>query len=96
MVHARFLEAYIHFSLIYAADHILPVRPINDLINEDGEPTTPFKLATGTQPSVSYLILLFCPCVVRKYVAHVGTKVLNMHHQAQMGFHVIFVVISHD
>ena len=28
MAHARFLEAYIHFSLLYTKYHILPVLPI--------------------------------------------------------------------
>ena len=38
--------------------------------------------------------VLFCPCVVRKYSAHVGTKVLNMRHQAQKGFSGIFFGIQ--
>ena len=33
MVHARVLEAYIHFSLRYMIDHIFPVLPIKDIIN---------------------------------------------------------------
>ena len=53
----------------------------------------PHKLATGTKPSVSHLRVLFCPCVVRKYTAHVETKTLNMSHQAQKGFRGIFVGI---
>ena len=52
MVYAIFLEAYIHFALMYTTDHIFPVLPIKYMVNEDGEPTTPFKLATGTKPSV--------------------------------------------
>ena len=48
------------------------------------------KLATGTKPSVSYLRVLFCPCIVRKDTAHVETKRLNMRHQAQKGFRGIF------
>ena len=63
-VHARVLKAYVHFALMYTTDHIFPVLPIKDLINEDGDPTTPHKLATGTKPSVSHLRVLFCPCVV--------------------------------
>ena len=50
MVHVQVFEAYIHFKLIYTADNIFPVLLINDLINEDGNPTTPFKLATGMKP----------------------------------------------
>ena len=93
MVDARVLEAYIHFALMYTADHILLVLPIRDLINKDGDPTTPFKLATGTKPSVSHLQLLSCPYVVRNTTAHIGKKALNMRHQAQKGFCGIFVEI---
>ena len=94
MVHARVPEVYVHFALMYTIDHIFPVLPIKDVINEDGDPTTPYKLATGTKPSVSHLLVLFCPCGVRKATAHVETKMLNMCHQAQKGFCGIFVGIS--
>ena len=93
MVHARFLEAYIHFSLMYMTDHIFPVLPIKVMINKDGDPTTPHKLATGTKPSVSHLRVLFFPFVVRRATAHVETKELNMRHQAQKVFRGIFVGI---
>ena len=45
---------------------------------------------------MSHLRVLFCPCVVRKATAHVETKTLNMRHQAQKGFHGIFVGIPED
>ena len=93
MVHACFLEAYIYFALIYMVDHILPVIPIKDLINEYGNPTTPLKLATCKKPSISHLRVFFFTCVVRKAIAHVGTKALNMRHQAKNGFCGIFVGI---
>ena len=93
MVHARVLEAYVHFALMYTTDHIFPVLPIKDMRNEDGDPTTPQHIATGTKPSVSHLCVLFCPCVVRKATAHVETKELNMRHQARKGFRGIFVGI---
>ena len=79
---------------MYTTDHIFLVLPIKDMINEDGDPKTPHKLATGTKPSVSHLRMLFCPCVVRKATAHVGIKALNMNHQTQKGFSGIFVGIS--
>ena len=78
---------------MYTIDHIFPVLPIKDMINKDGDPKTPHKLATGKKPIVSYLRVLFCPCVVRKSTAHVGTKALNMRHQAQKGFRGISVGI---
>ena len=93
MIHARVTEVYVHFALMYTTDHIFPVLPIKDLINEDGDPTTPHKLATGRKNSVSHLRVLFCPCVVRKATEHVETKTLNMRHQAQKGFRGIFVGI---
>ena len=93
MVHARVPEVYVHFTLMYTTDHIFPVLPIKDIINKDGDPTTPHKLATGIKPSVSHLCVLFCPCVVRKATADVETKKLNIRHQAQKGFRGIFVGI---
>ena len=86
MVNARFLEAYIHFTLMYTT--------IRDLINKDGDPTTPFKLATGTKPLLSHSSVSVFPCVVQKSTAHVGKKELNTYHQAQKGFRGILVGIS--
>ena len=94
MLHAGVLEACIHFALMYKTDHIFPVLPIKYLINEYGDPTTTYELATGTKPSVSHLRMLFFPCVVRKATAHFGTKALNMRHQAQKGFRGIFIGIT--
>ena len=94
MVHARVLEVYINFSLMYTTDHIFPVLPIKDMINDDGDPTNPYKLATCTKPSVSHLRVLFCPCALCKATAHIWTKALNMRHQAQKGFCGIFVGIQ--
>ena len=82
MVHARVLEAYIHFELMYSTDNISLVLPIKYLVNEDSDPTKQFKLATGTKPSVSHLGVLFCPCVVQKSTANADKKTLNMRHQA--------------
>ena len=59
MVHDRVLELYVHFALIYTTYHIFPVLPIKDLTKEDSDPTTPYKLATGTKRPVSHLHVLF-------------------------------------
>ena len=93
MAHARVSEEYINLALMYTTNHIFLVLPIKDPINEDGDPTTPHKLATGTKTSVLHLRVLFCPCVVWKATAHVGTKALNMRPQAQKVFRGIFVGI---
>ena len=50
MVHAIVPEVYVHFTLMYTSYHIFTVLPIKDLINEDGNPTTPHELATGKKP----------------------------------------------
>ena len=93
MVHSRVLEAYIHFALMYTTDHIFSILLVKGLINEDGDPTTPHKLATGMKPTVSHLRVLFCPYVVRKSTAQLDTKAVNVCHQALKGFGSIFVVI---
>ena len=93
MVHAIVSKAYVHFALIYMIDHIFTVLTIKDMINEDGDLATPYKLATGSKPSVSHLRALFCQCVVRKATPLFGTKALNMRHLAQKGFRGIFVGI---
>ena len=67
---------------MYTTDKIFPFLPIKDLINEDEHQATTFKMATDTKPSVSHLRVLFCTCVVKNVTAHVGTKTLNMRHQA--------------
>ena len=91
MVYARVLEAYIHFALMYTTYHIFVVLKIKDPINKDGDPTMPFKLATGTKHSLSRLCVLFCPCIVRKATTQVGTKALNMRHQAKSVFAASFL-----
>ena len=73
MVHAIVLEAYIHFILMYTTDHIFPALPIKDLINKEVEPNTPFKLATGTKHSVSYLRVIFFHVFYGKLL-HTSTK----------------------
>ena len=67
MVHARVSKSYIHFALMYTADHIFPVLPIKDLIKEYGKPTTPFKLVTDTEPSVSLSACYFSMCCTEIY-----------------------------
>ena len=79
---------------MYTEYYIFPVLPIKDPINKDGEPTMPFKLATGTKPTVSHLRVLFFPRVLRKAIAHINKKALNMRHQAKNGFLGICVGMS--
>ena len=95
MVHARVLEAYIHFALMYTRNNIFPVLPIKDMINEDGDTTTRYKLSTGKKSSLSHLRVLFFPCIIWKATANVDKKALNMCHQAQKGFRGIVVGIPH-
>ena len=74
MVHTRVSDNYIHSALIYTTGNIFPVLPIKNFVNQDGEPTTPYKLETVTKPSVSNLHVLLCPCVVRNATEHVETN----------------------
>ena len=94
MVHKRISDEYIHLALMYTTDNIFPVLPIKNLVNQYGEPTTPYKLTTGTKPSVSNLCFLFWKCVVQKATAHVNRKMLNIRHKLQEGFQGTFIVIT--
>ena len=78
---------------MFTNGHISPVLPIKHLVNQDWEPTTPHKLATGKKTLASNLCVLFCPSILRKATAHVDTKALNMRHQPQKGFLGILVGI---
>ena len=71
MVHARVLEAYIHFTFMYTTDHTFPVLPIKYMINEDNEPTIPFKLATGTKTfSITFTRVIFSICCTESCCTH--------------------------
>ena len=91
MVYPQVSDKYIYFVLMYTTDHIVTVIPIKHLVNQEGEPTIPHKLKTGTKNQVSNLSVLFCPCVVQKATAHIDTNALNIIHQSQKGFNGISV-----
>ena len=55
---ARFGSLYNFGVNVYTRLSFL-VLPIKFLINEDGDPTTEFKLAIGKKPSMPYLRVLF-------------------------------------
>ena len=57
MVHVWVSDEYINFALMFMTDHIFPVIPMKHLVNQDGEPTTPHKLATGK--NLQYQTYLF-------------------------------------
>ena len=65
---------------MYTVDYIFLVLTIKELINKDGNTTTPFKISTGKKPSLSHLSVLFRPCIVRKATVHDYKKALNMRH----------------
>ena len=88
MVHTRFFDEYIHFELMYTTHQIFPVLTIKHLVNQDGEPTTPHKLATDTKTLVSNICVPFFPYVVKKETSHINRKALNIHHQLKMFFGV--------
>ena len=74
MVHTRILEVYIHFLLMYMIYYIFTVLPIKDMINENGEPTTLFKLATGKTISVSHLPMQFFHVLYKNLLYMLGQR----------------------
>ena len=74
MVHEQVLEANITFALMYTVDHILPVLPVKDMINQNGKKTMPLKLATGKNFPISNLHVLFCPYFYTKLLHMLGRR----------------------
>ena len=74
MVHARVSESYIHFTVIDTTDHIFLVLPIKYLINEYSKPTRPFKLETGTEPSILHLRVYFFQMLYKKLLHMLGQR----------------------
>ena len=70
MVHARVPENYIHFALMYTTDHIFPILPIKYLINEDGDPTTLYKIGNRYKSfSVTFTCFILSVCCTETYGA---------------------------
>ena len=92
MVRTQVSDKYIHFTLMYMNDHILPGLPTRHLVTQDKK-----KYTTQTENWKKYLVskphVLFFPCVVQKATAHFYAKVLNICHQSQKGFYCILVGI---
>ena len=80
MVHEQFLDEYICFALMYMTYHIFLVLPIKHLINQDGKPTMPHKMANGNKYQVSNIRVIYFPFGLRKGTAQVDGKVLSMSH----------------
>ena len=76
---------YSFFVNLYNRSYFLVIQ-IKYLRNKDGEPMTPFKLATSTKTSILHLCILFFPYVVQRYNSHIGKKAFSMCHQAKKGF----------
>ena len=80
-----------HFSLMYTTHHKFTVLSVKHLVNQEGEPLRHKKLASGKKPSLSNLHVFFFLCGAGKATTNVDTNMLNMHHQPQWGFLVIFI-----
>ena len=59
MMHPWILDKYIHFELIYTTHEIFPVLPFKHLIDQYYETAKPYKLVTGTKPSVANPRVIF-------------------------------------
>ena len=69
-------QIYINISLLYTTSHIFPVLPIKHLGNENGEPTTPHKLATEKTFSIKPTCFILSMCFMKSNYTcwHKGVK----------------------
>ena len=72
----------IFLLLMYITDHIFPVLPIKNLVNQYGEPTMPNKLETDKKPSVSYTLRPCSEAIMRKTAVSYIPYATEYHEQA--------------
>ena len=92
MVHARILEEYIHYALMYTTDHNFPVLPTKDLIKKYSKPTTPFKLTIGKNLQYRIYACYFF-CELYRKLMHTLTKGVTYVSPSAKVFRGIFVGI---
>ena len=66
LLHARMNKKFFFYAVKYA-QRIHDVIPIKDLIDNQGLPTTPYYLLSGSKPNVKQFRVFGCPAVFKKY-----------------------------
>jgi len=75
LIHAWLPDAYMFHAITYAT-MVFIVLPIKDLIDQEGNVTTPSCLFLGTKPLVSAFHVFSCPCIAKKWTARINGKLI--------------------
>jgi hypothetical protein len=86
LVHARLSNHFYHFAGKYAKD-ILNVLPAKNLLDHNGNPTTPHFKAFRTKPKIGSFRVFGCPASFKRYTA---TTRRTQNQQASRGIFIGF------
>jgi hypothetical protein len=84
LVHARLSNHFYHFAAKYAKD-ILNVLPSKNLLDHNGNPTTPYFKAFRTKPKIGNFHVFGCPASFKRHTA------LTHRTQVQQATRAIFI-----
>ena len=94
LLHARLNRKFFYYAAKYA-QYIHDIIPVKNLLDAEGNPTTPYFLATGRKPAVKHFRVFGCPAVFKRYeVSDNGKRVKNKY--TQQGMRGIFVGLPDD
>ena len=90
MVHSRLPPEFKFHADLYAVV-IKNVIPTKDLINQEGNPATPFELFTTQKPRIAHLRVFGCPVVFRKWTITTNEGKVVENNTSQRGVRGIFI-----
>ena len=94
LLHARLNKKFFFYAVRYA-QRIHDVIPVKDLIDNQGLPTTPYYLLSGSKSNVKYFRVFRCPAVFKKYeFSDKGKRTKDKF--SQQGIRGIFVGLPDD
>ena len=87
---ARLGGAFFHHAHAYAV-HIVNSCPAKNVIDKDGNPTTPFHFSYGRKPSLNNFRVFGCPVYFKRYEPTFRNKVITYKQQLQRASRGTFI-----
>ena len=66
LLHARLDRKFFYYATKYA-QYIHNIIPVKSLLDNEGNPTAPYYLATGLKPAVKHFRVFGCLAVFQRY-----------------------------
>jgi hypothetical protein len=87
---ARLGGAFFHHAHAYAI-HIINVCPAKNVIDQDGNPTTPYQYSYQRKPSITNFQVFGCPSFFKRYEPTFRNKLITYKQQLQCASRGIFL-----